>query len=89
MGTVNAITQAIERKPVKGGKYNKIYVMRHYFVMYYKSCVHGVIVCAKMLFLSESVRDVIDIKLSKAFNSPTNILGTLHQCVLSLYYTYL
>ena len=28
-----------------------------------------------MLFLSESVRDVIDIKLSKKYNAPTNVLG--------------
>ena len=28
-----------------------------------------------MLFLSESVRDVVDIKLSKKYNPPVNILG--------------
>jgi hypothetical protein len=28
-----------------------------------------------MLFLAESVKDCVDIKLSKAYNAPTNILG--------------
>ena len=42
---------------------------------YNESCPHGIITASKMLFLSESVRDVIDIKLSKKFNPPVNILG--------------
>ena len=36
------------------------------------------IIASKMLFLSESVRDVIDIKLSKKFNTPVNIVGKKH-----------
>ena len=44
---------------------------------YNESCLHGVITASKMLFLSESVRDVIDIKLSKKYNSPINILGII------------
>ena len=51
------------RKKASGGWYNE-------------SCVHGTIVASKMLFCSESVRDVMDIKLSKKLNSPTNILDT-------------
>ena len=42
---------------------------------YNESCLHGVITASKMLFLSESVRDVVDIKLSKKYNPPVNILG--------------
>ena len=49
------------RKKASGGWYNE-------------SCVHGTIIASKMLFCSESVRDVIDIKLSKKLNPPTNIL---------------
>ena len=49
------------RKKASGGWYNE-------------SCIHGTIIASKMLFCSESTRDVIDIKLSKKINSPTNIL---------------
>lgn len=49
------------RKKASGGWYNE-------------SCVHGTIIASKMLFCSESTRDVMDIKLSKKINSPTNIL---------------
>ena len=48
-----------------------------FLLRYNESCLHGVITASKMLFLSESVRDVIDIKLSKRFNPPVNILGIL------------
>ena len=51
------------RKKASGGWYNE-------------SCIHGTIIASKMLFCSESVRDVMDIKLSKKINSPTNILDT-------------
>ena len=46
-------------------------------IRYNESCLHGIISTSKILFLSETVRDVVDIKLSKRFNSPTNILGNL------------
>ena len=46
-----------------------------YICRYNESSLHGVITASKMLFLSESVRDVVDIKLSKQYNSPVNILG--------------
>ena len=44
---------------------------------YIESCPHGVTLADKMLFLSESVRDLVDIKLSKEYNSPVNVLGKM------------
>ena len=44
---------------------------------YNEICLHGVIVASKFLFLGESVRDVVDLKLSTKFMAPTNILGKL------------
>ena len=43
---------------------------------YLQVCQHGVTVASKFLFLSESVRDVIDIHKSKHFNAPVSILDT-------------
>ena len=42
---------------------------------YNESCLHGCIIVSKILFLAESCRDCIDIKLSKDFNAASNILG--------------
>ena len=44
---------------------------------YFESCLHGCIIVSKALFLAESVRDPVEFKLSKKFNSPTNILYPL------------
>ena len=43
---------------------------------YFEMCPHGVTTGSKFLYRSESVRDAIDIKLSKEFVSPTNFLYT-------------
>ena len=43
---------------------------------YLQVCQHGVTQASKFLFLSESVRDVIDIHKSKRFNAPVSILDT-------------
>ena len=37
--------------------------------------MHGSITASKFLFLGESVRDVVDLKLSSKFMAPANILG--------------
>ena len=43
---------------------------------YIEMCPHGVTRGSKFLYCSESVRDVIDIKLSTNFVSPVNVLDT-------------
>ena len=44
---------------------------------YHESCVHGTIVSSKFLFLGESVRDPVDLKLSSKYIAPTSCLGKL------------
>jgi len=43
---------------------------------YLEMCPHGVTTGAKFLYCSESVRDVMDLKLSRNYVSPTNVLDT-------------
>ena len=45
---------------------------------YHKICPHAVIIVSKFLFLSETVRDVVDLKLSMKYMAPTNILGSIN-----------
>ena len=58
------------RKKASGGWYNE-------------SCIHGTIIASKMLFCSESVRDVMDIKLSNKKNAQRGY-NTGHLVWLSL-----
>jgi len=43
---------------------------------YIELCPHGVTTGSKFLYRSESVRDPVDLKLSKQFTSPVNVLDT-------------
>ena len=67
------------RKKASGGWYGHTLtttgVTSVSYCRYFESCLHGCIIVSKALFLAESVRDPVDTKLSKKFNSPTNILG--------------
>lgn len=47
-----------------------------FYCRYVELCPHGVTTGSKFLYLAESVRDPIDLKLSKEFMSPTNVLDT-------------
>ena len=48
-----------------------------YYDRYNEICLHGTIIATKFLFLGESVRDVVDLKLSSKYFAPTNILGKI------------
>ena len=57
---------------------------------YFEICPHGCIICAKKMFLAESTRDPIDIKKSKEYNSPSNVLGLhLLSCKIDMHCLYI
>ena len=83
MATASVIILAIERRPQVAGTHNTMLYVRVYNIgpcRYNESCLHGCIIASKILFLAESVCDVVDIKKSKRFNSPSNILGV--KCII-------
>ena len=85
MDIVNAISQAIVKRLQGAGKISFLGLMMSFFSFrYLESCLHGCIIASKMLFLSESVRDAIDIKLSKKYNAPVNILGMILICFCNI-----
>ena len=51
-------------------------------------CPHGVLQGSKFLVLAESTRDSADLKLSKKFNSPINILGKIsfYTIIINIYF---
>ena len=58
------------------GEFNLLnYLYTKCYDRYNEICLHGTIIATKFLFLGESVRDVVDLKLSSRFMAPTNILG--------------
>ena len=68
------------------GKHVFVVVNLNTILRYNEICLHGCIIGSKFLFLGESVRDVVDLKLSMKYMAPTNILGII--VLLLWYYQY-